>query len=519
MEYSRKRQIVNIVNFVRAVEPRCEVDLVGTVRQQIRLLDEYHLPATFLLQYDALVRPEYVDLMKSLDPERYELGIWYEIVRPLTEDSGIPWRGKTDWDWHTDCGFSVGYPTEERIRLVDTAFEKFRELFGYFPRVFGSWLFDSETAAYVSRKYDCDAFCNCKEQFGTDGYTLWGGYYGQGYYPARDNVFLPANRPENRLSTPLFRMLAADPVRQYDFGLSPELGSGRIQGVVTLEPVYPEAGGSENWVDWYLRENFNGECLSFGYAQAGQENSFGWQAMEKGLRLQFERFCRLSEAGQLEIETLGQTGRWYRASFSDTPLSLITAHSAYDDPEVCSVWASSKYYRVNFYGDRGSLRIRDFQIFDDRLIDDYLESPCRTKAAIFRALPVIDGNLFSGGGILAGGFFRSEKVPALPSELTFEELGDGRAARLGYGGYTVDIEERGFTVASGSPFSIEIRYQHESEWLPELLEIGERRITLSSRGVEYSIELERGSVASSDGSLRICSEGSDRPCIRVTLAD
>lgn len=32
-----KRQILNIVNFIRGVEPRCEMDLVTPVRKQIEL--------------------------------------------------------------------------------------------------------------------------------------------------------------------------------------------------------------------------------------------------------------------------------------------------------------------------------------------------------------------------------------------------------------------------------------------------------------------------------------------------
>ena len=170
--------------------------------------------------------------------------------------------------------------------MIDEFFRKFKEVFGQYPRVFGSWLFDSHTVRYMTRKYDMDALCNCKEQYGTDGYTLWGGYYGQAYYPSATNVFMPAQRAEEQLPASLFRMLGSDQVRQYDFGMDPDNGANTCQGVITLEPVYCAGngggGGVPEWVDWYLRENFNGECLSFGYAQAGQENSFGWDAMRAG---------------------------------------------------------------------------------------------------------------------------------------------------------------------------------------------------------------------------------------------
>ena len=45
-----KRQIVNIVNFIRDVEPRGPVDLVEPVREQIALMKRLGLRGTFLLQ-------------------------------------------------------------------------------------------------------------------------------------------------------------------------------------------------------------------------------------------------------------------------------------------------------------------------------------------------------------------------------------------------------------------------------------------------------------------------------------
>lgn len=48
-------RIVNIVNSIRGVEPRRTMDLVEPVRHQIELATEHRLPATWLLQYDALI--------------------------------------------------------------------------------------------------------------------------------------------------------------------------------------------------------------------------------------------------------------------------------------------------------------------------------------------------------------------------------------------------------------------------------------------------------------------------------
>ena len=175
------RQIVNIINFIRGVEPRMEMDLITPVKEQIRLIDYYNFSATFLIQYDALLMPEYQELLKNLDPARYEIGVWFEIPQPLAETCGLTWTGRFPWDWHCHCGFSVGYTHQQKQLLLDELFNRFKNTFGYYPKVFGSWFFDSFTVRYVTDTYGLDALCNCKEQYGTDGYTLWGGSYGQGY--------------------------------------------------------------------------------------------------------------------------------------------------------------------------------------------------------------------------------------------------------------------------------------------------------------------------------------------------
>ena len=57
-------RIINIINFIRQTDYRGERDslLYETVCEQVKLVNKYDLPATFLLQYDALINPLYQDL-------------------------------------------------------------------------------------------------------------------------------------------------------------------------------------------------------------------------------------------------------------------------------------------------------------------------------------------------------------------------------------------------------------------------------------------------------------------------
>src|ERR1700744_2109752 len=67
--------IVNIVNFIRLLEPRdsaiTQDVLYQTVVQQVALMRKNHLRGTFLLQYDALIDPRYQALLKPLSKDSF----------------------------------------------------------------------------------------------------------------------------------------------------------------------------------------------------------------------------------------------------------------------------------------------------------------------------------------------------------------------------------------------------------------------------------------------------------------
>lgn len=499
-----KRQIVNIVNFVRDLEPRpgVDVDLVEPVKQQLRLLHEHNLKATFLLQYDALLDPRFTSLFEGLD-DRIELGIWLEIVQPLVEKVGLPWHGRYPWDWHAHCGFSVGYPPEARERFVDAAAEKFREVFHREPKSWGSWALDAHTAAYLNNKYSVDALCICRDQWGTDGYSFVGGYYSQGYYPSRSNLLCPAQTRGKQIGVPVFRMLGSDPIYQYGLGVGPE----GEQPVATLEPVsHKFGGGNDAWVDWYFHENFSGNCLSFGYAQAGQENSFGWPEMSHGLTYQFKTIKQWQDEGKLQAETLGETGRWFKNRYPETPASVVAALSDPRNEGRRSVWYDCKNYRANVFTEKNRFWIRDLYLFREDYRERYLSDVCPGDGLLFDNLPGMDGNLWSGKGVRAGIYPFCETADGL-QELTFDELvyreenGDAVLEFTGTpcGKVTVVFRENGLAVHSGTEAGrlvLQPRFNPAWEGLPTVARADETSVFLKHNGFEYrAAMLEAGTFA------------------------
>src|SRR5690606_21070192 len=268
--------------------------------------------------------------------------------QPLVEKAGLKWRGRYPWDWHADVGFATGYTPEEREKLVDVYMADFKAVFGDYPKSVASWFIDAHTLNYLYEKYHIVASANCKDQVGTDGYTLWGGYWNQAYYPSRKNAYVPAQHADNQIPVPIFRMLGSDPIYQYDTGL----GRSR-QGVISLEPVYPASGGDKKWVSYFLESLVNQPSLAFGYAQAGQENSFTWAAMGDGLRMQFGLFDSLRKEKKIRLETLGQSGAWFKAQFPVTPATAVTALTDVRGEGRRTVWYNSRYYRTNLLWEKG----------------------------------------------------------------------------------------------------------------------------------------------------------------------
>ena len=387
---------INIMNFIRAVEPREPMNLVQPVKEQMALIKAHGFPATWLLQYDALVMGPYVDFLKAEMPSNHETGVWFEMNRKLCDKAGIAWRGhpKWEWDYHVPVDYGIGYSPDERRKLADTAMAAFRRIFGHDAKTVGSWMLDAVTAAHLSDKYGVDSFANCRDQIATDGFTIWGAPIAA-YYPSRKNAYSPALNRRNQISTPMFRLLGQDPVYYYDKQLPyPD----------TMETVSP-SGQSPVFVQRFLNMIADAPTQSVAHAQLGQENSFGWARMRKAYPMQMEKLAKERSDSGLIVETMGETGRRFKHLFPSTPaqaqVMLEDPFGHVRSPER-TIWYQSKYFRANLHFRGDLFYLRDLQVYNDQFSQLYLIEPTRSENIEQRMLAVLDGYHWSDKSALAG---------------------------------------------------------------------------------------------------------------------
>ena len=487
---------VNIMNFARQCEPRNEeVDalLFDTTKAQLELVNELRVPNTFLLQYDALCDERYVRLFREKATGLTETGLWYEIVEPLTASCGMPYESANGWkwDWHIKPGFPMAYTPQERDVLIDEAMRKYREVFGKYPDVVGSWLIDTRTACRLSDMYDVKCLCICRDQTNTDAYSLVGGYFNGAYYPSRQNLFTPAQTAENALEVPVIRLLGPCPIHNYDnkkFVSKEMSGAGAV--LWTLEPAWLSAAEDTGAIENTMLDYFFGQqTLNFGYAQIGQENSFADFDILTPLKRQIETLLRRDD---VRFEKMSETAAHFAERFGhDTPATITVGLKNWDTEDVQSVYYQCKNYVANLFRDGKRIFIRAFYLFDETVPEHYMEETCDSFYALYENLPLVDTVVWAEGVRENIGLTLDENG----GEISCEILSD-TSVRIAWNDKSVVFSEDGIETDG----ICEMRYDLMN--CQAQIEADEHRVGYRYKGADYGLETN-GSALLTDNILTI----------------
>lgn len=378
--------IVNIYNFIRkTVYPSGQFveEELETVLYEIEETKRYGFCGTYALKYDALMDENYVKILKDNLDEFDEVACWWEIDESLATKASVKWRGVAPVDDSVNTGYSLSYTPEERMKMIDVYMEDFKSIFGYYPKTVGSWIIDIISLTYFKEKYHIEGAAICRDQIGTDGFTLSGGYYNQAYYPSLVNEFIPAQTKEHQLDLPIFRLLGADPIYAYEDKLRKS-----VSGVYTLEPAATIAQ-NKDWVNWFFKRQTDESTIGFSYVQTGQENTFLWNTMSKGYEIQMKHLSEIED--KVRIETLAESAKWYKRKYDLTPVTTLSATEDWNEEEnLKTVWYNSRFYRLSFLFEKGQLSIRDLHLFNENYKSRYYDDVLVGNESRFDALPVVD---------------------------------------------------------------------------------------------------------------------------------
>lgn len=351
--FAKENSFVSIVNPVRGQDFWEEKNqpVEKAVLSQIEILKEDHLPATFLLRFDVLSEQKIIEALKG---ENYETGLFLEITPSWAKIAGISYHQTESWH---DAGsaFLSGYEREERVKLIDSAFDEYKKVFGTFPKSVGAWWIDGYSLGYMQNKYNIIASLIVADQYTTDNYQIWGQYWSAPYYPAKNNALHPAQSVENKLPVVMMQWASRDPVNGYGKGVEESTFSVQANDYTNYQNL--DSGYFASLVDIYTKQGLN----QFSHLVVGLENSYSWDKYRREYQNQINILAEKKDRGKLSIVTMEDFARWYKSNFPAlSPSHIIVA----DDPLGTSgkaVWFMNLYFRAGWFYNQEESVFRDIR--------------------------------------------------------------------------------------------------------------------------------------------------------------
>lgn len=371
-------QFVNIVNPVR-ISSYTKNPGVSLEAQYLEV-KKRDLPATWLLTYGSISDDGVVSVAKSMN-QTQELGLFLEVEPQFAKDAGVDYS-KTD-SWHrANAVFLSGYTQEERRKLIDTIFEKFKSLFGYYPVSVGAWWVDSYSLEYMQNIYHITANLTCADQFSTDGYQLWGQFFGIPFYPSKFHAGIPAVDASSKLNVVTIQWAPRDPLNGYGRGPA-SLFSTQDYFTLNLGDDY-----FQKLVNFYTKKGNN----RFGQVTVGLEGDLTPEAYSAQFSRQLEIILNLKNQGIIEAVSMRKFADWYKSNFPATSPSHIFETDDLLGKKIKTIWYQSPSYRVHLTYDyeNKETKILDLRFYYDNFQEPFYISPNRNLNLFINVPSVID---------------------------------------------------------------------------------------------------------------------------------
>lgn len=237
------------------------------------------------------------------------------------------------------------FSMEDKKAIVRDVFEKFHDIFGFYPESTGSYYMDADLINYIKSQYPmvkC-AVATCWEEgpkayrtTNNSWYTLFDGGPWNPWIPSKSNTHAPALSEEDDSGIVAIPHLSRDLLACFDgngsnFGTHPQ---NVLRGMIYKDGQYPYL---YNLIDQYrsLQKYNNGYAYNMMFVGPGWMNKMGrWEAPYELLVQSYKDgmayYAKLRDQGLLEAVTMAEFADWFRANKS------------YAEPE-CALWKDILY--------------------------------------------------------------------------------------------------------------------------------------------------------------------------------
>lgn len=356
-------KFITVVNPVR-VAPYSG-DISENLAAQYQITRKLEIPATWLVTYDVLINEAATQELLNFDKSQ-EIGLFLEVTKTLANDSGVV-HHEGAWQF-SNVVFLSGYTQDERVRLIDTLFGRYHDVFGTYPKSVGSWWTDSYSLKYMYEKYGIVANLTVADQFSTDRYQVWGQYWAFPFYPSKYHSAIPASSQETKLPVVMLQWAPRDPINGYYSSLfsTQDYYTNQVNESISyfkkLMTLYLDGPGEFGQVTIGLEGDLTADVY--------QGNYKNWLTTAK-------EFAAKDSAKTL---TMSDFGDWYKTKYPlFSPAHLIhTKDLLGKDKEV--VWYQNPRYRIGVLSenDKNSVKIFDLRVYDDKFVEPYYEWPNRS---------------------------------------------------------------------------------------------------------------------------------------------
>lgn len=371
--FAQEQKQITIVNPIRGQDFwNYPYSILETPKKQYELISSKNIEATWMARYDALKNPEIQNFLKSLNSKQ-EVGLFLEITPTLTTDAGVVYNQSENWHYAKSV-LVIGYSQPDRIKLIDTAMNKYREQFGKYPKSVGAWWIDAYSLQYMKDKYQIEVNMDVSDQFSTDGYQVWGQYWSSPFYPSKRNALMPASSESEKIGVTTIQWAGRDPFNGY--------------GNSVFESTYSVQANDYMLHDLGI-DYFKKLVEVYPQVVVGLENDFDWNKFGEEYSRQVEYAASL-QSKNTQVVTMENFGKLYKsANPKISPKLLISS----DDPlgsDGKVIWYQNEKYRVGLFVNNEGVIIRDLRQFNDGVEEACLKVACSDLKLGFSANQAID---------------------------------------------------------------------------------------------------------------------------------